>query len=83
MYKLVTGFDVLSLSDVIICHDSIDSELLKSAIITALIQIDRRHGVPVKAIAHDCTSFLQIEALANPKKEAALLSMIKKSNSIV
>ena len=82
MYKEVTGLEIRSICDLILCTSSIESEILKSAIIKSLIQIDRCHGVPTKVVAQECSNFLRTEAIVDRTREATLLLMINKLNDI-
>ena len=82
MYKQVTGCDIRSFKDVIMCHGSIEVEILKSVIIKSLIQISRSHNVPDRVIALDCARFVRIEAISNKSIETSLLNLATKLGNI-
>ena len=80
---MVTNKNVSSFKDLIICGTNLQSEILKSTIIKALIQVHRNDGVPLKAIAQECAYFLRLEAIVNRSHEAAILELAGKLNNIV
>ena len=82
VFRTVTGTSVASYRDVVQCEGNYGSEILKSAIIKALIQIHRSSNLPERVVARECAYFLRIEAAVNPTNEAALLSLVTKLNNI-
>ena len=82
MFKDVTGIDVQGFNDLLLCSTSTGPEILKSAIIKALIQISRNHGVPGRAVAQECAYFLRLEAVVNRSNQSCILDLISKLNLI-
>ena len=82
MFENACGSSVQSFREVILCSDRIEVESLKSTIIKALIQIDRSHNLPVKAVAQSCAHFLRIEAIVNKSHEGPLLALINGLNRV-
>ena len=81
MYRTVTNKNVGSFKDLILCGSNLQAEILKSAIIKALIQVHRNDGVPLKVIARECAYFLMLEAVVNGSYEKALLELVGKLNN--
>ena len=82
-YRDLTGINIQALPDILLCNSSIENEILKSALIKALLQINRSHGIPVGVIAKDCSYFLRIEAIMNPVNETRLVELNRKVNGMV
>ena len=82
MYRNIAGQEISSFADLLLCSSSIELESLKSAIIKALIQINRSHSVPEKVIAQECAHFLRIEAIVNSPARTRLLNLVNKLNGI-
>ena len=83
MFRSITGENVQSLKDLILCSSSLENEILKIAIIKSLIQINRNHNVPTRVIALECAYFLRVEAIANSSKERALTLIISKLRDVL
>lgn len=82
MFAALTNLNITSYRDLILCGSEIEHEILKTAIIKALIQINRNISVPVKVVARECASLLRIEAIVNRAREQAIRSLITKLNSV-
>ena len=83
MYRTVTNCAIQSLPELLMCSSSIPEEILKSAIIKALVQINRSQHVPVRSIASECSRFLRIEAIKNIILQPRLMAMVTHLNNIV
>ena len=78
MYKDITGIEIGSFRDVVLCRYGIENEILKSAIIKTLIQINRNHTVPSRVVAAECAHFLRTEAFVNAAKSPDLMALVNK-----
>ena len=69
--------DVQSLKVVVLYNNyrNFGSEILKSAVIKALMQINSSHNVPKRVAALECAYCLRTEAIMNSSNEAALLAL--------
>ena len=83
MFKNITGIEIRSMKDLLSCSDTVEAEILKSAVIKALIQIDRNHQTPTRVVATRCAHFLRIEAFVNPTRRPSLLALIVKLNALL
>ena len=82
MYRNVTGSEIRTFGEVLLCSSLVEIEIVKSAIIKALIQIDRNHHTPVKVIAKECAHYVRLEAIANSTIRAKALALIDKLNAV-
>ena len=65
MYRSITGKNVGSMLDVIICCEDIEVEIVKSIIIKRLIQIDRSNSIVYASLKQEVKHYYQIEAGAS------------------
>lgn len=83
MLRDLSVVGIQSFKEVIECKDNMIVEQLLTAIIKALIQIDRSHNMPIKCIAQSCAHFLHINAACSKSQERELMGMIDKLNKVV
>ena len=83
MYKDITGTEIGSFRDVVLCRDGIENEILKSAIIKTLIHINRNHTVPSRVVAAECAHFLRTEAFVNAAKSPDLMALVNKLANVL
>ena len=82
MFHSLTGTRVNSIKSLLSGAPTVASELLKSAIIKALIQINRSSVIPTSAIAKECAYFLRIEAIKNKSLESNLIQLATQLSAV-
>ena len=78
MFADITGTNILSFRDLILCESAVEIEILKTALMKALLQINRNRSVPTRVVAIECASILRTEAIVNRTREKAILDLITK-----
>ena len=69
----MTGLRIDSLFDIIDCSDNLETEIIKSCLIKALIQIDRSRNASDGALVAECAHYMGIEARVNRQVSDRLL----------
>ena len=72
LFQRLTGTSIGSLFDVVRCDLSIELEIIKSVLMKALLQIDRSANTIERALKHECSFFLKVEAAVNQRKAVSL-----------
>ena len=72
LFYRLSGINIGSLYEVLICTGNLEVEIVKSIMIKSLIQIDRSLNRSDREIISECSYYLGIEAKANAKHAARL-----------
>ena len=65
LYHRITGQDVTSFFDVLLCSSQKAAEIVKSVLIKSLLQIDRSKDLSERELVSMCSFYLGIEIKAN------------------
>ena len=83
LYQRITGEKIDSLVDIILCSTNLESEIIKSTLLKALIQIDRSKSLPERALVAQCAFFLGLEARVNRRKADSIKDVITRILNLV
>ncbi len=73
---------VQSLEDIISTSQSTAIEIVKSAILRKLIQIDRSSGQPINVVQQECLYYLRLETIVNQRKKGELQALMDTINAV-
>ena len=83
LFRITTGSSVRTLYEVLSCSSNLEIETIKSAIIKALVQINRSHNLAIHVIAKSCAMFLRIEATLHPDKDRGFVPLMNELQNVV
>lgn len=82
MFKSVTGQEIRAFKDIVLCSSIPHREVLKSAVVKALLLIDRNLQVPDRVVTSQCAHLLRIESIVNVAERGQIMSLVNKLNDI-
>jgi hypothetical protein len=81
-YYQFTSHRVESFEDILSASQSTAVEIVKSAILRKLIQIDRSSGQPLNVVKQECLYFLRLESIVNQSRKDELKVLMDSINSV-
>ena len=81
-YYQFTSQRVQSLEDIISTSQSTAIEIVKSAVLRKLIQIDRSSGQPINVVQQECLYYLRLETIVNQSKKGELQVLTDAINNL-